>query len=307
MSFYENNILNRQLPKNICSMFEENRIFHAIVFEGDDLGRLKEYALAFAGRIMCEGDSTSGMCGSCIHCQKVLKQVHKDVIFLSSTNGNYTKEAIRNMRIEVFKTPVEGKAKVYIFERIEDMSEEVQNLLLKIIEEPPANTYFVMTSKNRYLLLNTIVSRVVSVNIQPLSVADCEKRLKLFYPNNDKLHEIAIITNGNYDEAEKIVTDEKIGKKYMQCVKAFICLCKGDRYNFLSNMYSFEKDRKSYDEAINIMLSLLKNNEFMEKFNLKSKKKLRLYDVLNNSLEKSSLMVQLQILSILIVENSCNI
>ncbi len=304
MDLVENSIVNTQLPQNIVSMFADNRVFHAIIFEGNSKGQLREVALNFAGRLMCENNNGT-MCGRCIHCKKTANNSHKDVVVLSSKNGDYTKDAIREMRLNVYKTPVEGRVKIYIFEEIEDMSEEVQNLLLKLIEEPPADTYFVMTSQNRYLLLSTVVSRVVAVNIEPISIEQCIDKLSVAFDNAEKVKETAILTNGNYDMATEILSDEKTEKKYLQCVSAVTNLCLGKKYDFLSNVYTFEKDRKTYNEAIKIMLLLVKNDVFMKRMNIKTKKLLKIYNVLNKALEYSSQSVQLQIISILIVEKSC--
>lgn len=54
----------------------------------------------------------------------------------------------------------QGKKKVIIIEHIEDLNESVLNLLLKILEEPPKNTYFILTSENKNKVKKTVLSRL---------------------------------------------------------------------------------------------------------------------------------------------------
>ena len=71
-------------------------------------------------------------------------------------------------------TPVEGRKKVFIIgeaERLvaQESSPEAANALLKLFEEPPADSYFVLTSADPGKLLPTIRSRAVPLRIGRLS------------------------------------------------------------------------------------------------------------------------------------------
>ena len=76
-------------------------------------------------------------------------------------------------------SPALGKRKVFIIGDADQMvsqegSDEAANALLKLLEEPPANTTIVLTSSERGALLPTIRSRVVNVRVAPLSRRDVE-------------------------------------------------------------------------------------------------------------------------------------
>jgi DNA polymerase-3 subunit delta' len=76
-------------------------------------------------------------------------------------------------------SPAMGKRKVFIIGDADHMvsqegSDEAANALLKLLEEPPANTTIVLTSSERGALLPTIRSRVVNVRVAPLARRDIE-------------------------------------------------------------------------------------------------------------------------------------
>lgn len=56
-------------------------------------------------------------------------------------------------------TATEGK-RVMIFERADRMQDSVRNALLKILEEPPSDTFFILTAERKNAVLPTILSRV---------------------------------------------------------------------------------------------------------------------------------------------------
>jgi len=76
-------------------------------------------------------------------------------------------------------SPAMGRRKVFIVGDAERMvpqegSEFAANALLKLLEEPPGNTYVILTSSESGALLPTIRSRVVNVRVPPLPAGDVE-------------------------------------------------------------------------------------------------------------------------------------
>ena len=76
-------------------------------------------------------------------------------------------------------SPAMGSRKVFVIGDAEQMvsqegSDEAANALLKLLEEPPANTSIILTSCERGALLPTIQSRVVNVRVAPLGTHDVE-------------------------------------------------------------------------------------------------------------------------------------
>src|ERR1700756_4909709 len=71
-----------------------------------------------------------------------------------------------------------AKRRVFIFDGADTMRWEVQNVLLKILEEPPGSATLILTAPSPYSLLPTILSRCMQFHFAPLATADVEAILK---------------------------------------------------------------------------------------------------------------------------------
>ncbi len=70
---------------------------------------------------------------------------------------------------EAFIRPVNMQNKIFIINNIDSSTEEAQNKLLKVLEEPPKNVYFLLSAKSEDKVLSTIKSRCQKVKIPPFS------------------------------------------------------------------------------------------------------------------------------------------
>ena len=76
------------------------------------------------------------------------------------------------------------------------------NKLLKLIEEPPPNTLFILVAENESLILPTIISRTQLVKIPALSNTDIAKGLETRAGIiADQARQVAMVAEGNYREA----------------------------------------------------------------------------------------------------------
>lgn len=89
-------------------------------------------------------------------------------------------DQLRELKRKIFLYPAEGKAKVVIIDPAESMTDTAANALLKILEEPPADTYFILISAQPMRLLPTIRSRCQTLGFTPLSE---EEVITLFQKN----------------------------------------------------------------------------------------------------------------------------
>ena len=71
-----------------------------------------------------------------------------------------------------------ARRRVFIFDGADTMRWEVQNVLLKILEEPPGSATLILTAPSPYSLLPTILSRCMQFNFAPLSTQEVERILK---------------------------------------------------------------------------------------------------------------------------------
>jgi DNA polymerase III subunit delta' len=80
------------------------------------------------------------------------------------------------------------------------------NKLLKLIEEPPANTLFILVAQEESKVLSTIISRTQQVRIPALEQKDIESALILrASATRDAAHQAASVAEGNYREAMQLL------------------------------------------------------------------------------------------------------
>jgi DNA polymerase-3 subunit delta' len=123
-------------------------------------------------------------CGVCLQCRKVFDNVHPDVITVDDPEKKTVPvDLIRRARSDLYILPNEGRRKVYVIPRANDMNANAQNALLKVMEEPPSYGAFLLLSDNPEKLLPTIRSRCVSLRLSPLSAAEAIPALRAAFPD----------------------------------------------------------------------------------------------------------------------------
>lgn len=127
--------------------------------------------------------------------------------FIGAENkqGNITahecNDIIRKLNLKSF----ESEYKILIMWMPEFLGKE-GNKLLKLIEEPPANTLFILVAENEDLILPTILSRTQLVKIPMLSNLEVESSLALHAGVPiEKAQQIAAVAEGNYREALQLL------------------------------------------------------------------------------------------------------
>ena len=103
----------------------------------------------------------------------------------------------------------EGKYKIMIIWLPERMNDSVANKLLKILEEPPAKTVFLLVSENSEELLPTIVSRTQRIKIPAIDTETITKTLCENYSLSlEDATTAARLSNGNFVKALEYLDSE---------------------------------------------------------------------------------------------------
>ncbi|MCR6719418.1 MAG: hypothetical protein NVV59_03800 [Chitinophagaceae bacterium] len=110
--------------------------------------------------------------------------------------ANECNEIIRKLNLKSF----ESEYKILIMWMPEYLGHE-GNKLLKLIEEPPANTLFILVAENESLILQTILSRCQLVKVPLLEDADVTQALVAQGTEENAARQIAAVSEGNFREA----------------------------------------------------------------------------------------------------------
>lgn len=193
-----NDALKRVLPE----MVDSGRVPHAIMFSEDDGGGAFALSIAFLQYLYCQNRRDGDSCGECPSCNRISKFIHLDVhpVFPASasrpsfnflpefralaTSDPYFREADLNAALKVdgkntsitvadsrhllealSMTALEGGYRSVLIYLPEKMNAEAANKLLKLIEEPPARTQFLLITHNPEKVLPTIASRCQHIRV----------------------------------------------------------------------------------------------------------------------------------------------
>jgi DNA polymerase-3 subunit delta' len=119
--------------------------------------------------------------------------------------GNITSDECNNIIRSLSLKSFESKYKVLLLWMPEYLGKE-GNKLLKLIEEPPPNTLFILVAENEELILPTILSRCQLVKIPALEDEDIERSLIVrAKASEETAKQIAAISEGNYREATQLL------------------------------------------------------------------------------------------------------
>jgi len=126
--------------------------------------------------------------------------------FINAENkqGNITAEECREIIDTLNMSAFEGGAKVQLIWRPEYLGKE-GNILLKLMEEPPANTYLILVAEEVDELLPTIISRTQQVVLPPLSAAEIAAGLVAQGTEQQKAAQVAQLADGSYAQAQQLL------------------------------------------------------------------------------------------------------
>jgi DNA polymerase-3 subunit delta' len=127
---------------------------------------------------------------------KELSKDNKQLIFSVPEAANI----VRKLSLKSF----EGGYKVMVIWMAEMIGEGVANKLLKIVEEPPANTLFFFVANSSENILNTILSRVQVIQVPKIDEASISAGLKHLGVDDHKIPDIAHYSDGSWDVALRL-------------------------------------------------------------------------------------------------------
>ncbi|AFA41072.1 DNA polymerase III gamma and tau subunits [Wigglesworthia glossinidia endosymbiont of Glossina morsitans morsitans (Yale colony)] len=134
-------------------------------------------ARLIAKGLNCKNGITFRPCQSCCNCQEADSNCFIDLIEIDA--ASYTKiEYIKEVLDTIKYSPSKGRYKIYIIDEVHMLSKYSFNALLKILEEPPLHTKFILATTEIYKIPETIFSRCFHLNLQPIRKKYIIDRLK---------------------------------------------------------------------------------------------------------------------------------
>ncbi len=247
----------------LLTQVAENRISHAQLFLSPHGAGNLALAIAFAQYVLCENKQAHDACGVCAACRKVQKLTHPDLHFsypfFAKHKEDTSETFISQWRTAVLKNPYldidewrtyfdednkqaniniaechriiktwglkpfEATYKILIMWLPEYLEKE-GNTLLKLIEEPPPNTLFILVAHRAEQVLTTILSRTQLIKMPALTQAEISQFL-MNRPqvSAEQATQLAYLSEGSLQNALQYLRQEE--SDYFQLLSEWLRMC----------------------------------------------------------------------------------
>lgn len=257
--------MNGGLKQIIANMRKNGRMPHALLLYGDyGIGK-KFAARQIAKAILCHDKTAEFACANCASCRLFDANSHPDVIEAehSGKRMGISVATARKICADASVAPNSSDNKVYLLLDADAMEPTAQNALLKIIEEPPANVYFILTAQSKTVFLPTILSRVVSIGVGECSREECIAALKSKGADSIAA-ELAFDTyGGNIGRCLDSIFDENQIKTASIVRDLVDCIANRCEYDFLKICHGFENDSETCKAVLSMLCAVFRDASVM--------------------------------------------
>ncbi len=222
-----------------------NKLSHAYLIETEDSSTEFPLVLLFVKMILCplEINKCDKLnCSKCNVCRLIDEKNFPDFEIIEADGNQIKKNQLLELKDEFQKTSLIGKRRVYVIKDAEKLNPSSANTILKFLEEPEENIIAILLTRNRYQVLDTILSRCQILALNDASMViryDDEIALFLKYLFNGKdlfIHYKEILDN--------ILVDKNKAKEVFEQVEKIILGYLGGKLNSDYDLTIFKEIEK---------------------------------------------------------------
>ncbi len=168
----------QHIKKTLQKGIELERLAHAYLFCGPRGTGKTTSARLIAKSVNCLNFDNEKIepCNECEMCKEISEGSLVDVIEIDAASNRGIDE-IRELRDSVQFNPYHAKNKVYIIDEVHMLTKEAFNALLKTLEEPPENVYFILATTEVHKIPDTIISRCQRYDFKRIMEVDIFERI----------------------------------------------------------------------------------------------------------------------------------
>ncbi|MCB0805087.1 MAG: DNA polymerase III subunit delta, partial [Bacteroidales bacterium] len=157
-------------------------------------------------------------------------------------NARDCSEIIQTLNYKSYEAPY----KVMIIWMVEKLFHAAAPRILKILEEPPERTLFILISENQEQIINTILSRTQIVKVSPLRDEELAEKLKSEGYDPVLVHDVVKVAEGNYLEAKRMIAQTDEAAFHFTSFRDWMRLCWGGRFEqilpFVNDFSQYSRD-----------------------------------------------------------------
>ncbi len=255
MPYFSDIIGQEQIKEHLQRAIQMHKISHAYIINGER-GSGKEFiANLFAMTLQCERESIEP-CMECHSCKQAMSKNQPDILQLTHEKPNtISVEDIRDqINHDVQIKPYSSRRKIYIINDAEKMTPQAQNALLKTLEEPPEYVVILLLTTNASLLLPTLISRSIVLNMKPVEDKQVRKYLMEELHVPDYQADVCVaFARGNIGKAKSLASSEdfdKIKEEAITVLKYINDMEIGDLIQAIKKIGEYKVDIHDYLDII---------------------------------------------------------
>lgn len=131
----------------------------ALLFIGTTLAYPAEFARRLIAGFFCK--AATRPCGMCVACCQIASSEHAHVMEITpeTPGGMIAVDTVRDLQTAIYRTPQGAPFRFILVPDADLLNLPAANAMLKILEEPPAHTRFILVARSVARILPTILSR----------------------------------------------------------------------------------------------------------------------------------------------------
>jgi len=128
---------------------------------------------------------------------------------------------VRAMIERMQMSSMSGQWRVVLIDSVDELTTAASNAILKLLEEPPAQTLFLLVTHQLSNVLPTVRSRARVEKMHPLSISELRELCTQFMPDTEISSEILKLANGSFGKIAnlKATGGDKIYEELLEALK----------------------------------------------------------------------------------------
>ena len=247
-------IEEQKIPCKIIENIINNKHYaHAYIIETNGYDKSYDFAKNFAKLILCPNHKNGQTdCDECNICRMIDNDNFPELRIINPETYWIKKEQLIDLQEEFNKKSILGNKKIYIINKAERLNNNSANTILKFLEEPSEGIIAILLTKNRFQLIDTIISRCQIISLNGKSNIKEKERT---------IEKIGLLLNDNESDYENFISEQNEEK--INNIIRFINYY--EKYKLKTLIYineywfNYFNDKDNIDKAFLIMIYFYKD------------------------------------------------
>ena len=256
MAGFKDILGNENIIDHFRNAIKNDKISHAYILNDEKGMGKKTIADAFAMTLLCE-EKGEEPCMKCHSCIQALSGSNPDIIHIqkdkpTALSVDHIREKLVN---DIGYKPYSYSHKIYIVEDAELMNNQAQNAILKTIEEPPEYAVVMLLTDNAGAFLPTVLSRCITLNMNPLK----DDVIKKYLMSNDEVvdyrADVAVsMAGGNLGKARDLALSENFSEMLGEVVHLLKYIDEMESYEVVAAVKRAQDYKYKFSDYMDIMM-----------------------------------------------------